>query len=140
MEIITKREFNHPIDKLWRAWTAPDHLKVWWGPDGFTNTFHIHDLKVNGSWKFTMHGPEQGNYENEVVFKVIEPEKRLEWDRISQPYFYVTVVFDEIAHERTSVTFKMKFYEQKMYDVIVKFAPQKNEENFDRLEAELDRM
>jgi len=31
----------------------------------------------------------------------------------------------------------MKFYDEKMYDKIVKFAPDKNEENFDRLALEL---
>ncbi|NUY81554.1 SRPBCC domain-containing protein [Flavobacterium sp. MAH-1] len=140
LEIVSRREFAHPINKLWRAWTNPEHLKVWWGPNGFTNTIHKHDLRVGGTWRLTMHGPEKGNYENEARFTVVEPEKRLEWDRVSQPLFYVTVVFDKIDEDKTSVTFKMKFYEQKMYDTIVKFAPEKNEENFDRLESELEKM
>ncbi|RZJ73920.1 SRPBCC domain-containing protein [Flavobacterium sp.] len=140
MEIVSKREFNYPINKLWSAWTNPGHLKNWWGPNGFTNTFHEFDFTVGGRWRFTMHGPEKGNYENEVAFKVIDFEKRIEWDRITQPYFYVTVLFEKIGDERTLVTFLMKFYERKVYDTLIKFAPEKNEENFDKLESELLRM
>lgn len=35
------------------------HLKNWWGPDGFTNTFHEFNLRPNGKWILTMHGPEK---------------------------------------------------------------------------------
>jgi uncharacterized protein YndB with AHSA1/START domain len=26
------REFNAPIEKVWKAWTDPDLLEKWWGP------------------------------------------------------------------------------------------------------------
>ncbi|MCB1097766.1 MAG: SRPBCC domain-containing protein [Verrucomicrobiae bacterium] len=33
-----------------------DRLAKWWGPAGFTNTFHEFDFQKGGRWHFTMHG------------------------------------------------------------------------------------
>lgn len=60
-EIVASRTVNASQELAFRAWTEPEHLKNWWGPAGFTNTFHEFDLRVGGKWTFTMHGPEKGN-------------------------------------------------------------------------------
>ena len=73
-EILSSRLFRYPRTLMFRAWTEPELLARWWGPKGFTNTFHQFDLRPGGTWKFTMHGPEKGNYQNECVFfKIEEP-------------------------------------------------------------------
>ena len=64
-EIVTTRILNFPQELVFKAWSTPEHLKNWWGPKGFTNTFHEFDFREGGIWKFTMHGPERGNFENE---------------------------------------------------------------------------
>ena len=37
-ELRISRVLNAPIELVWEVWTDPEHLKQWWGPDGFTNT------------------------------------------------------------------------------------------------------
>jgi len=37
--IVSTRVFDAPRELLFKAWTDPDHLVRWWGPQGFTNTF-----------------------------------------------------------------------------------------------------
>ena len=37
-EIVTSRVVNAPIKMAFEAWANPNHLKNWWGPNGFTNT------------------------------------------------------------------------------------------------------
>jgi uncharacterized protein YndB with AHSA1/START domain len=139
-EIVTTRVFNFARQLVYRAWTEPEHLRKWWGPDGFTNTFHIHDLRVGGRWSFTMHGPDEGHYPNECTFTVIREPELLVWDRQSKPIFQVEVVFDEIAEDQTRVTFKQKFGTTEECSKLRKFVPEKNEENMDRLEQELKNM
>ena len=56
-EIVTTRVMDAPRELVFKAWTDPDHLVHWWGPTGFTNTFHEFDLKPGGVWRFVMHGP-----------------------------------------------------------------------------------
>jgi len=140
MDIFSRREFGFPVSKVYKAMTDPQHLKTWWGPDGFTNTFHEFDFRVGGTWRYTMHGPEKGNYENEAVFTVIDPEKRIEWDRISNPHFYMIVEMAMLDDHRTEFSFRMRFTDEKLYKTILQFAPEKNEENFNRLEGVLREM
>ena len=37
-ELRISRLLNAPIELVWKVWTDPDHIKKWWGPNGFTNT------------------------------------------------------------------------------------------------------
>lgn len=140
MEIFSRRQLDFPVSKVYEAMENPKHLKKWWGPNGFSNTFHEFDLRPGGKWRYTMHGPEKGNYENEVEFKIVEFQKRIEWTRISNPHFYMIVEFEKLDENRTGFSFRMRFTDEKLYNTILNFAPEKNEENFDRLEAELEKM
>lgn len=139
-EIVTTRTFDAPRGLVFKAWTDPVHLSKWWGPRGFTNTFHTFDLRVGGRWIFTMHGPEKGNYENACTFIAVKEPELLVWNRQSQPIFQVEVRFEETAVNQTKVVFKMKFNSEKECSKIRPFAPEKNEENMDKLEEELKKM
>ena len=45
-EIVSTRFFKVPRKQLFKAWSEPEHLKNWWGPNGFTNTFNEFDFRV----------------------------------------------------------------------------------------------
>ncbi|HYD21099.1 MAG TPA: SRPBCC domain-containing protein [Flavipsychrobacter sp.] len=139
-EILSSRLFRYPRTSMFRAWTEPGLLAKWWGPKGFSNTFHQFDLRPGGTWKFTMHGPEKGNYQNECVFCAIEEPKLIAWNRLSQPIFRVVATFDETPDGDTFLSFSMQFKTKEECDKIRKFAPDKNEENFDKLERVLTEM
>ena len=55
-EIVTTRVFDAPRATVFEAWTDPEQLKIWWGPKGFTNTFHHCEMRPGGSWSYIMHG------------------------------------------------------------------------------------
>ncbi|MFN8296277.1 MAG: SRPBCC family protein [Chitinophagales bacterium] len=137
-EIFSSRILNAPVEIVYQAFANPDHLKNWWGPDGFTNTIHEFDLKPGGNWKLTMHGPEKGNYENASVFKTVIPNKLVSWKRISQPLFDMEIAFEKLEDTKTQISFRMIFETVEECDKIRKFAVPKNEENFDRLEKEIE--
>jgi len=136
-EIVSSRILNASVQAVYHAFAQPEHLAKWWGPEGFTNTFHEFDLRPEGKWVLTMHGPEKGNYENASVFKVIIPLKLISWTRLSQPIFDMEVHFEEISSERTQISFRMIFDTAASCEKIRGFAEPKNQENFDRLEREL---
>lgn len=136
-EIITTRIVNATINQVFTAWTDPNHLKNWWGPNGFTNTFHEYDLRVGGKWTFTMHGPDKGNYENAVEFIAIEKPTLIAWKRHSKPLFQVVGMFEAISETQTKVVFKMLFDTIEECNKLKPYVVDKNEENFDRLEVEL---
>jgi uncharacterized protein YndB with AHSA1/START domain len=139
-EIISSRIFSFPRELVFRAWSEPDHLKNWWGPAGFTNTFIEFDFRVGGKWSFIMHGPDKGNYANECEFIKIEKPTLIAWKRHSKPLFQVVATFDDLIQDKTKVVFKMLFETADECNKIKKFVVDKNEENFDKLETELTRM
>jgi uncharacterized protein YndB with AHSA1/START domain len=136
-EIISTRIFSFPIATVFRAWSDPKYLKEWWGPAGFTNTFHVFEFKVGGKWSFVMHGPDKGNYQNECEFIKIEAPSLIAWQRHSKPIFQVVVLFEEANIIETKVIFKMLFTSEEECNKLKKFVVDKNEENFDRLEQVL---
>lgn len=138
--IISERTVNFPQQLVYDAWAKPQHLKNWWGPAGLTNTFIEHDLRPGGRWQFIMHGPDKGNYPNECVFIKVEAPSLLAWYRISKPHFQVVAVFEDAGNHNTHVTFKMLFATAEECEKLKKFVVDKNEENLDRLEAELATM
>lgn len=139
-QVTTTRTINAPVAIVYQAWSNPVHLINWWGPHGFTNTFHRFDYRPGGHWVYTMHGPNGvGNFENEGIFLTIIPNKTLVWDRASRPLFRTYVDFEDLGHQ-TKITWRMLFPTVDEYSKMVKFVPEKNEENMDRLEAYLLKM
>lgn len=136
-QIFSSRIIDAPLEIVYQAFANPKHLQVWWGPEGFTNTFHEFDLRPEGKWILTMHGPEKGNYENSSVFKVVEPNKLVAWTRLSQPYFDMEVGFEKVSDSKTKISFTMIFETAEGCEKMRPFVAPKNEENFDRLEREL---
>jgi len=139
-EIVTTRIINFPINLAFKSWTDPNHLKNWWGPKGFTNTFNEFDLRPGGRWSFIMHGPDKGNYPNEVEFIKIDKPNLIYWKRYSKPLFRILVTFEEISVDETKIVFKMIFDSAEECNKLKPFVVDKNEENFDRLEEELAKM
>ena len=136
-EIFSSRELDAPVEMVYEAFANPLHLKKWWGPEGFTNTIHEFDLRPEGRWLLTMHGPEKGNFENSSVFKVVVPHQLITWTRISQPLFDMEVAFEQRPHARSAISFRMIFNSVETCHKMREFIVPKNEENFDRLEREL---
>jgi len=135
-EIVSTRVVRATRETVWTAWTNPLHLARWWGPAGFTNTFHVFDLRPGGHWQFTMHGPDGANYRNESVFLEIERPARIVFDHVSPPRFQVTATFAE-EDGGTRITFRMTFENRRERDALAAIIVPANEQNFDRIEAEL---
>lgn len=139
-EIVNSRIFEFPVKLVYKAWSDPDNLKNWWGPAGFTNTFHEFDFRVGGRWTFTMHGPGKGHYANECEFIEIKEPSIIAWKRFTNPIFQVVATFEVLTGEKTKVVFKMLFNTAEECAKLKPYVVDKNEENFDRLEIELSKM
>ncbi|MEY2877907.1 MAG: hypothetical protein RLZZ15_287 [Verrucomicrobiota bacterium] len=138
-EILSTRLIAAPRAFVWRAWTEPEHLARWWGPKGFTNTFREFEPRPGGHWRFTMHGPDGTDYDNESVFVEVTAPACLVFDHFSNPKFRVTATFAEEAGG-TRVGFLMHFESAAVCAAVRPICEPSNEENFDRLTAELARM
>jgi len=117
-ELIISRVLNAPIDLVWEVWTDPEHLKNWWGPEGFTNTIHLMDVKPGGEWTLTMHGPDGKDYKNKSVFTEVVKHRRIVFDH-ERPDFTATINF-EPQGEKTAITWHMLFATREEFIAVVK--------------------
>jgi uncharacterized protein YndB with AHSA1/START domain len=138
-EILSSRLLDVPRERVFDAFSDPQHLARWWGPKGFSNSFHEFDLRPGGAWRFVMHGPDGANYPNHSVFVEVSRPERIVLRHVSGPQFELTISLSEEA-DRTRLGWRMRFESAAECERVKKFAVEANEQNFDRLEAQLARM
>lgn len=140
-EIVSSRVYDAPRERVFKAWTDPNHLMHWWGPKGFTNTFHEFDLKPGGVWRFTMHGPNGANHPNESIFKEIVKPERIVFQHLSTPRFLVTATFEDLGG-KTKLVWRMLFESAKERDAVAEKhgAVEGLKQNVDKLEEYLTKI
>lgn len=135
----TTRVVDAPRERVFEAFRDPKRLARWWGPTGFTNTFREFDLRPGGTWRFTMHGPDGANYDNHSTFLDVVKSERIVLRHESAPPFLMTIAF--VAQgAKTHVAWSMRFDSPEERDRVARVAVDANEQNLDRLEAELATM
>src|SRR5438874_5452429 len=72
-EVLITRIFDAPREEVFRAWTDPDEVAVWYGPEHMdTPREKIHiDLRVGGRYELTM-VQRGGGAELAIGYEIIE--------------------------------------------------------------------
>lgn len=78
---ILDREFDAPRDLVWRAWTDPNILHRWYGPN-IETVIHAYDLKPGGSWLNEMKFGDNSDF-SRMDFQEISPPEKLVWHHSS---------------------------------------------------------
>ncbi|MBA3724722.1 MAG: SRPBCC domain-containing protein [Candidatus Levybacteria bacterium] len=123
------RVFHAPRELVWKAWTDPEMIKQWWGPEGFSAPSITVDLRVGGKYVFAMQGPAGSEWDKVMysagVYKEIVPNEKLvvtdyfsdeEGNKLSPITFgqdqnfpdemTVTVLFNETVDGKTELVLK----------------------------------
>ncbi len=78
-QFIMKRQFKAPLPNLWRAWTDPELLAQWYGPNCET-IIHELDVRPGGVWRNEMKF-QNGNSNFEIMrYAEVTPQEKLVWD------------------------------------------------------------
>ena len=80
-EYILERVFDAPREMVWRAWTDPDVLHRWYGPNVET-VIHKFDLVPGGAWLNEMKWGDNSHFQK-VVFQEVTPPAKLVWHHYS---------------------------------------------------------
>lgn len=81
-DIVITREYDYPVELVWKAWTDPTLLMKWWGPKYYTSPRCEIDFRVGGKYVFCMRSPDtEGGIESYSagVYKKIVPMERIEF-------------------------------------------------------------
>jgi uncharacterized protein YndB with AHSA1/START domain len=134
-ELRLTRLLNAPVELVWEVFTDPEHIKHWWGPNGFTNTITKMDVVTDGEWDLVMHGPDGTDYKNKSVFKEIVKHKKIVYEHVSVPKFLTTIKFEERG-KQTQISWHMLFESREQFIQVVKTfkADEGLTQNIDRLE------
>jgi uncharacterized protein YndB with AHSA1/START domain len=73
--ITITREFAAGVSLVWKAWTTPELLDQWWGPQPWRAETKTMNFTEGGYWLYAMVGPEgQRHYAKSTFIKIL-PEK-----------------------------------------------------------------
>lgn len=107
-EMALSSTLNTPVALVWEVWTKPEHIAHWWGPNGFTTTIRVMEVRPGGQWNLVMHSPDGKDFDNKTIFREVIPGKKLVFEHVSYPRFVATIDFEEKG-DQTAITWRMLF-------------------------------
>ncbi|MBX3424827.1 MAG: SRPBCC domain-containing protein [Pirellulales bacterium] len=112
-DMVVRRTVAAPADAVFAAWSDPQAIVQWWGPDGFTTTTSEWDFRPGGRWRYTMHGPDGADYPNLVEFDEIKTNRRIAYRHSGEGdhddvKFRTVVTFEETKFG-TETTLRSRF-------------------------------
>jgi len=110
-EIVLSRVIDAPRSMVYAAWTDPDQIQQWFGPEGMAIETREIDLKPGGVWRFDMVTADGTRYSNRMVFLRMEAPAFIEVlhgaDQDSDPgRFRMLVTFDEQSNGKMVLTLR----------------------------------
>lgn len=78
-DLVLARVFDAPVEQVWRAWTDPQLVMQWWGPEGFTSPSAKMDFREGGTSLVCMSSPQFGDQYSTWQYGKIVPRKRIEF-------------------------------------------------------------
>ncbi len=81
-DLVITRVLDIPVEWVWKGWTDPKLVPLWWGPANYTSPRCEIDLREGGKYLFCMRAPkEQGgqDYYSTGIYTKIVPNERLEF-------------------------------------------------------------
>jgi uncharacterized protein YndB with AHSA1/START domain len=96
-ELIISRVFDAPRALVFEAWTKPEHMVHWFGPNGFTLPVCEMDFRVGGKCRFCMRASDGNEHYAQGIYREVVPAERIVW----------TSSFEDVPGSEilTSVTF-----------------------------------
>jgi uncharacterized protein YndB with AHSA1/START domain len=125
-EIVLSRVFDFPRELVFKAWTEPEHFKMWMGPNGFTITMIEFDLKIGGRARYIMHGPDGTDYPSRLTFKELKKPELLafahgESDQEGPDDFQQRITFEALSATSTKLTMRLLFGSAEACEAVKKF-------------------
>ena len=87
LDLILERIVDVPREKVWKAWTEPEHLKKWFTPKPWTTSECEIDLRPGGILRVVMRSPEGDEFPNIGCYLEIVENERLTWTVALGPGF-----------------------------------------------------
>lgn len=141
LEFRVERVFDHPIERVWAAYTDPALIPQWWGQG---TTVDRLDVRVGGGWRFVMNpGTDKEGAASGEFLEVNPPERLVQTWGMEGPYggrHTQTIEFERVGDgTRLSITSRFDTTEER--DGVVAYGAEKGAiGGWARLDALLKRL
>jgi uncharacterized protein YndB with AHSA1/START domain len=111
LELVITRVLDAPPVLVYKAWTTPEHIVRWMGPEGFTAPSAELDVREGGHYRAQIRSPEGKDYWFRGTYREVVENRRLvftfAWEEDGErgEENLVTVTFAEEGG-KTRMTFK----------------------------------
>ena len=78
-DLVITRVFDAQVEQVWKAWSDPEYVMQWWGPEIFTCPLAKLDFREGGTSLVCMSSPDYGDLYSTWLYREIEPMKRIEY-------------------------------------------------------------
>jgi RimJ/RimL family protein N-acetyltransferase len=136
-EFVHSRLIDAPREQVFAAIADPARLARWWGPNGFTSTFEVFEFRRGGAWRLMLHGPDGANYPNDNRFADIVAPERVVVEHLGSPHHFLLTITLTAQGARTQVRWRQVFDTAEEKQRMAAFVAPANEQNLDRLAAEV---
>ena len=102
-ELVLTRIIDAPREKVYRCWTEPELMKLWFVPKPWT-TRHVEvDLRPGGTSLIVMADPDGNEFPNPGVYLEVVPNERLVftdaflagWEPSEKPFMVGIITFED---------------------------------------------
>lgn len=80
------RRFDAPADRVFEAWTTPQHVRRWWTDDAAPLSECEIDLRVGGTWRYAIDTPDGAQIAWHGTYQEIVPGVRLVSTEVFEGY------------------------------------------------------
>jgi uncharacterized protein YndB with AHSA1/START domain len=77
--LTLKRRLNAPAEKVYAAWTKPEQIAKWFGPDAGEVTKAETDVRVGGRYTMIFHTKDGEEHYVSGVYRAVEPNAKLQF-------------------------------------------------------------
>jgi uncharacterized protein YndB with AHSA1/START domain len=115
--LVLTRVLDVSRARVFEAWTIPEQIAQWWGPEGFTTEYCEMDIRRGGTYRVSMRSPEGVVYWKRGTYReIVAPERivfTFAWeDSNGEPghQTIVTVTLEDLG-DRTRLTLRQADFE-----------------------------
>lgn len=126
--ILVAREFNAPLELVWKAFTESEILDQWWGPAPWRAETKFQNFSNGGYWLYAMVGPENEKHWGRMNYISIDAHKSIQIEdvfcdeegnpNLELPGSKGSIVFKTTA-TGTQVEFRMKYSTEEQLQQII---------------------
>ena len=119
--LVLKRRIKAAPEKVYRAWTQPEQMTLWWGnPHHSKKPIAETDLRVGGRFRVQFWSQDDQHHSVSGVYREVVPNRKLvfswAWQSTPERESQVTIALNPVAEGTMLTLTHEQFYDEKARD------------------------